>query len=40
MDKVHACYSKGHGWRCEACDFSGTLKDAVAHAVKNQFVVP
>jgi hypothetical protein len=41
---IHACYVTdeyydGFLWKCEACDFGGHEEDAIAHAVKHQFIV-
>ncbi len=39
-DKRHECYAVQVGrnhYRCRACPFDGTLEEAVAHCVQNQW---
>lgn len=41
-EKRHSCYAVqvGHDhFRCAACHFDGTLREAIAHAVQNQWTV-
>ncbi len=39
---IHACNRLflSKLFTCEGCRFTGTLAEAIAHAVRNQFVVP
>ena len=39
LPTIHEVRLSGTEYRCRACDFRGTLEQAVEHAVKNQFVV-
>jgi hypothetical protein len=37
---MHVLVLVARGWfQCRACDAQGTLRDAIAHAVANQFRV-
>lgn len=38
METAHACYVHGDHWHCEACDFRGTMEEAIKHTIDNQFV--
>ena len=41
-DEKHGCYAVqiGHDhFRCRACKFEGSLREAIAHAVQNQWTV-
>lgn len=39
MEITHACYPTEQGWKCEVCNFIGSLKEAIKHIVEHQFRV-